>query len=500
MSIDIKKIDNYNEEIINTKYFNLDDAIKSNILSRTAFIIANERMTSKNAIGRYFTVFPSFTCFLERRHLYPHCHELFVDHKKSKANKGGRLVFDFDIKDIIVPENFKEMIESTIEKVIDKHFNKVDKSKFIYVWSTSLNKIKFSKHLTVKNLYFDDWIQMSKIFYKLFYNEWKDCGYDWINPDKLVDFQIIRNRASLRMAYSSKIGGNPLVLDNPLHHFVDSLIRIYFKNHRDSEQTIKFTNLSDNIIEEEKQFEIEQEYYATKFFVSSKSFKEKSAPTFDKKYYDNAFKLLTEIMSKSEKKPVFRPSEINGSIIRILRLRPARCLLSNACHEAENAFLLITFDGFQHAVRYGCFRYCSKIKTKKIGYVTEDSYTIGDDVKHHDSIVFISDSETDSDSDSVDPHKHITNIIDIDIDLGVDTDTDIETEPLYFEYKKKIFTKSDRKIRDKIIKEFNIENKSSKKISKRKNLNREKKRQKTLDKINDIDIDDNIIFDIDLSN
>ena len=520
MDVDFKKIDEYNQEITNMKYFNLDDAIKCKILSRTAFIIANERLTNKKTIGRYFTVFPSFTDFLLNRHMYPHCHELFVDHKKSKVNKGGRLVFDFDIKDVIVPENFKDMIEKTVESVIDNHFHDVDKTKFIYIWSTSLNPKKFSKHLTVKNLYFDDWMQMSKIFYKLFYNEWKESKYDWIHPDKLVDFQIVRNRGSLRMVYSSKIDGNQLVLDNKNHHFVDSLIRIYFKNHRDIEQTISFNNLSDDIIDEQTQFELNQEYYTTKFFVSSKTFKQKSKPSFEKVLYQNAFKLLCEIMNnKQNKQNIFEAGEINGGMMRVIRLCPAKCLLSGKCHESENAFLLITFDGFEHIVRYGCFRYCSKIKTKQLGTVTSDSYRINyNSDKSDKSIEFMSDSDnSDNSNDSNDSNDSDNNayhtqydpvlfadgitLNDIIDNKSYNTNCD-DYDDINYQYMmeideieskvKKSTTKISKSIKKKILNDFDI--RLVKKKNNRKNKSREKLAQKLMDKFDNEDNDFDKIY------
>nr|URM62083.1 DNA primase small subunit [Mimivirus sp.] len=222
------------------KFYKLDDAINSKINSNTVFILANERIAKDGNIGRYYVVFPSFKLFLKNREKYPNCHEIFVNHINNKIDQAGRLVFDFDIKyeqNIKIPKNFKQQIQDTIYNVVTNYYNHVNPEILEFVWSSSQNPKKLSKHLTVKNMYFDNWIIMSKIFYKLFCSEW-DRKYLWISSSKLIDFQIVRNKASLRMVGSTKIDGTPLVFDDNIYSLSDSLIRIYLKNQRDKEQLI----------------------------------------------------------------------------------------------------------------------------------------------------------------------------------------------------------------------------------------------------------------------
>ena len=169
------------------RYYKLNDAIESPTKSNRAFILANE-IRNLRGIGRYYVVFDSFGDFLKERDKYPHCHEILVDHKQALPNKGGRLVFDFDISlDYTLPSDFKQQVQSIIEIVVIKHMSYVDQNKFVYVWSTSPNTTKVSKHLTVKNCYFEDWRSMSIIFYRHFLSEWKK-KYDWIGND-LIDEQ-----------------------------------------------------------------------------------------------------------------------------------------------------------------------------------------------------------------------------------------------------------------------------------------------------------------------
>src|ERR1700691_5772896 len=98
--------------------YTIDEAIEAPINTKTAFIIANERITKSKRIGRYYTIFPTFKEFLENRTKFKHCHELLVDHKNARSNIAGRLVFDFDFKKIKVPKKFTKQIENTMLEVI----------------------------------------------------------------------------------------------------------------------------------------------------------------------------------------------------------------------------------------------------------------------------------------------------------------------------------------------------------------------------------------------
>ena len=108
----------HNKEIVAKKYFTMDAAIEAPIISNTAFIIANERIKKSGEVGRYYTVFPKFRDFLHNRHLFPNCHEILIDHKNARINVAGRLVFDFDIKDIVITNNFKSQIEDIISHLL----------------------------------------------------------------------------------------------------------------------------------------------------------------------------------------------------------------------------------------------------------------------------------------------------------------------------------------------------------------------------------------------
>lgn len=364
-------IDYHNRVITSQKYFKMDDAISAPIKSKTAFIIANERIAKSDRIGRYYTVFPTFKEFLKNRNKYEHCHEIIVDHDNNKPNIAGRLVFDFDIKADNVPKKFKNQIENTIVDVVEKYLKNVDIEKFEYIWSTSQNPNKFSKHLTVKNLYFDNWIKMSKIFYQLFCVVW-DEKYSWINSSKLIDFQIVRNRGSLRMVGSTKIDGYPLVFDNENHKLTDSLIRIYFKKQREQEQMVTQNNIIASVFDDiiDDSFETDSESSDQIINIDLKP-KKTIDPVYDIKIYNKAYEIYNTINPK-----VFKMGKINGSVLSLIRLKANKCLISGRFHEQENAFLVILKKEDNYSIRFGCYRFCHKIRTIYIGSISIDNLEI----------------------------------------------------------------------------------------------------------------------------
>ena len=365
-----------------SNYFKLAEALESTIESQSVFIIANERKTKTNTIGRYYTVFPNFELFLKHRENYPHCHELLVDHKNNVANPAGRLVFDFDIKTIDadktffiiddddtgydVPKNFKTQIENTIYEVIERYYIGVDDNIIEFVWSTSKNPKKFSKHLTVKNVWFDDWVSMSKIFYKLFCIVW-DESVTWIHSSKLLDFQIVRNRGSLRMAGSSKLNGYPLILDDDKYSLTDSLIRVYLKSDIEIEQSFSKKNINTGVMENVLfEDDSEESSISTTSTISNNIMNFKlGIADYDEKVYVKAFEIYNTIHEN-----VFKMGKINGNMISLIRLKPHKCILSGKMHKQENAYCVIQKVDDLYIVAFGCHRKCSSHRLLYIGSIT----------------------------------------------------------------------------------------------------------------------------------
>lgn len=322
------------------------------------------------SVGRTYTVFSRFNDFLKHRNNFEHCHELIIDHANNQPNIAGRLVFDFDIKydkNITIPSNFKKQVERTIISSINKFYDDVDIDRLQFVWSTCKNKTKLSKHLTVKNLYFEDWIFMTKQFYQLFSLMWNK-KYDWICSNKLIDLQIVRKNASLRMVGSNKIGGNILKFDDLEFILTDSLIRIYSKQDKKAEQlvTMDQLNKSAKCINNNKSVVIKP---TTKYIGLNAVVED---PVYDMAVYNKAFEMLNII-----RKGAFKMGKINGNRIDILRVNKCKCILSDTVHDNENAFLIVIKSELYYQVRFGCYRYCNEdYKTFHIGDISVDDTQI----------------------------------------------------------------------------------------------------------------------------
>jgi hypothetical protein len=197
-----------------------------------------------------------------------------------------------------------------------------------------------------------------------------DKKYDWLISDKLIDFQIIRKHASLRMVGSSKICGNVLKFDDEKYFLSDSLIRIYLDTDRKNEQLITESNY--NNFEQDKILFVNVVDKNPKILNNLNIETKILEPIYEMDVYEKAFEICNILMSG-----IYKMGKINGNKIDILRIKKHKCILSNKIHDSENAFLLISKVGLLYYVRFGCYRYCNKdYKTKIIGDILIKTNTI----------------------------------------------------------------------------------------------------------------------------
>lgn len=239
-----------------TLYYYLSEAIKFS--SQNTYIVGLHEDLGKH----YFLSFTTFDDFLIKKSKYKSLHELMItpNENMSEQNKGkfcqtnridGRLCFDFDFRptDKINIIEWKEIVEITIKKVSELLYIDFDPNKLEFIWSTSDNSTKISKHLTVKGLYYQDWIPMSKQFYEYFIKNWNNClstpfSTSFIDANIFVDKQIIRANGSLRFVGSTKPNGNNKIsLDNNIQSFIDSMIRPPTAWNYSMEQSISYEQL-----------------------------------------------------------------------------------------------------------------------------------------------------------------------------------------------------------------------------------------------------------------
>lgn len=226
---------------------------------------------------------------------------------------------------------------------------------------------------------FKDWLTMCKDFYKFFCTIW-DKLYDWITSDKLIDFQIVRKNASLRMVGSSKIGGNELIFDNPKHTLQDSLIRIYSDSNKDTQMigTNNFNVDAQNKIlnqstdTDKSIVKLPNKYPTSKYPTSKTPLQKKYSmnyllgdheiitdiPIFDKVYGIYVFELAFSICDHIRPNQ-FEMGKVTGNILQLLRINKGKCILSDRVHEHENAYLIVTLYKSSYMVDFGCYRNCN---------------------------------------------------------------------------------------------------------------------------------------------
>jgi hypothetical protein len=315
---------------------------------------------------------------------YPNANELFTYHYKNKDDKWverGRLVFDFDIEGdnmALVPDNFKEEVEEAIIETINRYYINVDVDKIVFVWSTSQNPKKYSKHLTIQNFYMTDWIEMGNVFYSNMTVVW-ESQERWIRASELFDKQIIRKNGGLRFVGCSKHGKDyRLVLDDEGHEISDSTIKIYDKETRRREQRICWKNhkVTD---EPYRDLGIKPVGKIKARNSTRRNMINENSKTFDGDVYRTAIGFIN-----NTHEGVFEPYKIDGSIISLRRLCPGECMLSGHVHENENAYITISekidprSGSAKYFVYFGCYRGClfNERKTKLIGIINVNVETV----------------------------------------------------------------------------------------------------------------------------
>ena len=142
--------------------------------------------------------------------------------------RDGRLCFDFDIRRENLDLNIDAWmadVEELIRDIVLVLYTDIDIGKLKIVWSSSDSDTKISRHLVIKELYFQDWIPMSRQFYHYFKVNW-DAFYTYIDVNNFLDGQILRKNSSFRFVYSHKPDGSrTLIPEDPNTPFEDTLVR-----------------------------------------------------------------------------------------------------------------------------------------------------------------------------------------------------------------------------------------------------------------------------------
>jgi predicted DNA-binding protein len=205
-----------------------------------------ERLTRK----REYYVFHDVLHYIQHMEKYSHAHEV-VHGISEESELSGRLVFDFDIKDRKgrkhwVDDSFEEDVDRMVRSVLEEFYMRVDVSLIQPTWLTCKHADKYSRHLVYKGVYFPtEWVKQLRVFYLL-------CSYIMERDDmfrymgdgrkELIDQCIARNHATLRMPFSSKLGGNPMEIDRwkGPESFFDALIQVHLMDYSDGHTMEQF--------------------------------------------------------------------------------------------------------------------------------------------------------------------------------------------------------------------------------------------------------------------
>lgn len=298
--------------------------------------------------SRRFLTFKDIESYLENAASYPNLHELIIPHSRNNdfAKCIGRIVFDFDVPlEIRVPNDFHSSIESLIKKVFNELYKNVDTDKFVFVWLICDNSKKLSEHLIVKNAVFEDWVEQLQLLYLQLIKYMKqDSIFDWCfveGQNMLIDTQLARNNASLRMPLNSKIGGNNLIFVDSRFAFHDGLVCLY-KQQDKNEQKIYW----------EYSLETLSDYNRKRT-----PFKNENYSPIDDEINESLMEdAFTLFKIHNDPSHGFVKGEIVGRFIALIRIRPSKCMVSGKLHENENAFLFVAPT---KQVYFYCRRKCS---------------------------------------------------------------------------------------------------------------------------------------------
>ena len=389
------------------KYYTLNSAKLHKSASRPyPFLVAHEcndtflnRETNQlEARTREYYAFDSIDDFIQERDKYPHAHEIIFD-RLVPGKQQGRLVFDFDFTEMwyginFVPRNFQSTIENLVCETFRRYYEGVDLSRLVFVWLISDVEKKWSKHLIVKNAHFcDDWKEQSLVFYNLLL-----ALYEEINPwpeehglkvDQLIDIQVARGNATMRMMGSSKLGGKTLQLESAFSWrqelvwrvlrveqkepptFYDTLIQLYRREEATTEQNIRQSQLRKKILDdmfytydpvknEDVPKVIPSKFYrkACKYAMIDLTKYEHDDRSLESAEVQKAFATFENHVCremKVGKQAIFRFKGCKGCLISLERVASAPCLISGRVHDNENAFLRVGTDG---SVYFHCLRGC----------------------------------------------------------------------------------------------------------------------------------------------
>jgi hypothetical protein len=269
-----------------------------------------------------------------------HCHEAIVaqTYGNSMIKCIGKILFDFDVpKSIKMPKYFRYDFFALCLLILRTRYIGVNVDGLEPVWLECDNPKKTSLHLVIKGACFVDWAPMLSHFYKLVGEEMgKNPVWSWIAPDKLVDRQVARQNATMRLPMQSKRGGNPMRMDEPDRNVHDALVMLYRHEDKANHQ---------HIVDRDAHGWTEDQVSISKHFPDSVD-----------SIADRVLREAYEAYSISDDKSgQFEVLGFFGRFVDLKRKKPGMCIVSGIIHDGDNAYLFVTPE---YDVYFFCRRKC----------------------------------------------------------------------------------------------------------------------------------------------
>jgi hypothetical protein len=298
------------------------------------FLVQYEIVEPRDESTHLYIVFRDIEEY--RRSRYRTCHEVLISSNGWDREEDviGHPAFDIDAPLGSLEGDWQKILEDDIIEVLAYlHPKRADEIRTIlsdrdnFVWMSSSNDKKISRHLTVSNITFGQWRWTSKIMYR-----------ELMKKHPYIDNMIIRLCGSLRLPLNSKVGGSILTFQNNKHNFLDGLILIRDENSYTLGSLLMPSDLDNEFLKMDDIVDKREIGYAM------------DDEDLDEDQCSRCFQKLDSQFNTG-----LTMTGENGGFITLTRVRPGTCPISGRVHDSLGAYMF-TRD---KKVYFGCHRKCT---------------------------------------------------------------------------------------------------------------------------------------------
>lgn len=297
------------------------------------FLVQYEIPNPKDECTHLYIVFNGVSEYLRSR--YRTCHEVLISSNgwDKEEDVIGHPAFDLDIPLGSVIGDWQKVLENDIIDTLcylhpkkETEIRETLSNRDNFVWMTSPNDKKISRHLTILNITFGQWRWTSSIFYR-----------ELMKKHEYIDNMILRQAGSLRLPLNSKVGGQPLFFQNPEHDFIDGLILIHDCNTEHVGVLLMPSDMDSSFLRIEDIMER----------------KSKRSTSIEEDIDEDQCTRCFNALDRQFNTGLVISGENNG-FITLTRERSGTCPISGRVHDSLGAYIF-TRD---NKVYFGCYRKC----------------------------------------------------------------------------------------------------------------------------------------------